>query len=177
MNLLDIVMIIILCFCLIRGGFRGLIKELSSIMGVFLGFYGAYTYYPVVAKWLSRWISNEGYGNILSFLIIFCVVFLLISILGIIIRYVMNQVFSGWIDHVGGVIFGFIKGALIVSVLFITLTAFLPKGASIIQESLLCPYVSTLSSAMARVVSKDMKEKFSVKYEELKKGWQQKKQN
>ena len=85
MNLLDIVMIIILCFCLIRGGFRGLIKELSSIMGVFLGFYGAYTYYPVVAKWLSRWISNEGYGNILSFLIIFCVVFLLISILGIII--------------------------------------------------------------------------------------------
>ena len=71
----------------------------------------------------------------------------------------MNQVFSGWIDHVGGVIFGFIKGALIVSVLFITLTAFLPKGASIIQESLLCPYVSTFSSAMARVVSKDMKRK------------------
>lgn len=175
MNLFDIVILVIIGFCLIRGGFRGLIKELSAIIGVFGGFYSAYTYYPLLAKLLSRWISDAGYGNILSFLIIFCVVFLIISILGIIIRYVMNLVFSGWVDHVGGAVFGLLKGALIVSVFFIALTAFLPKGAPIIQESMLCPYVSEVSSAMAKVVSKDMKQQFLVKYEALKKGWQTKK--
>jgi membrane protein required for colicin V production len=175
MNLFDIVIIIILGFCLIRGGFRGLVKELSAIIGVFGGFYGAYTYYPLVAKLLSRWISDVGYGNILAFLIIFCSVFLIISILGIIIRYVLNLVFSGWVDRVGGVAFGLLKGALIVSVLFIALTTFLPKGAPIIQKSLLCPYISMVSSAMAQVVSKDMKQKFLVKYEELKKGWHKEK--
>lgn len=175
MNLFDIVILVIIGFCLIRGGFRGLIKELSAIVGVFGGFYSAYTYYPLLAKLLSRWISDVGYGNILSFLIIFCSVFLIISILGIVIRYVMNLVFSGWVDHVGGAVFGLLKGALIVSVLLIALTAFLPKGAPIIQDSMLCPYVSKFSSAMAKVVSEDMKQQFIVKYEALKKGWQTKK--
>jgi len=41
MNALDVVIAVIVGFCLIRGIFRGLIKELSSIIGVFAGFYFA----------------------------------------------------------------------------------------------------------------------------------------
>ena len=74
MNLFDIGILVILGFCLIRGGFRGLIKEMSAIIGVFGGFYGAYTYYPLVAKLLSRWMSDAGYSNILAFLIIFAII-------------------------------------------------------------------------------------------------------
>ena len=44
MNYLDIIIVVILSYCVIRGVFRGLIKELSSIIGVFGGFYAAYTY-------------------------------------------------------------------------------------------------------------------------------------
>ena len=93
MNYLDIIIVVILCYCVIRGVFRGLIKELSSIIGVFSGFYAAYTYYTVVAKPLSEWISNPGYLNIMSFMVIFCVVFLVISILGVIINYLLNWLF------------------------------------------------------------------------------------
>ena len=60
MNLFDIVVVIIIGFCLIRGGFRGLVKELSAIVGVLAGYYGAYTYYPEVAAMLSRWISESS---------------------------------------------------------------------------------------------------------------------
>jgi len=175
MNLFDVVIVIILCFCMIRGGFRGLIKELSAIIGVLGGFYGAYTYYPKLAAMMTGWISNEAYRNIFSFMLIFCGVFIIISILGIIIRYILNLVFSGWVDRVGGVIFGILKGGLIVSVLFIALTAFLPKGAPIIQQSRLSPYVSKYSEVMAEVVSPDMKNNFRSKFKELKKGWTQKK--
>ncbi len=171
MNLFDIIILVILGFCMIRGGFRGLIKEIAAIIGVFGGFYGAYTYYPQVAQILSKWVSNTAYGNIGAFMIIFCGVFLLISLLGLIIRYLMDLVFSGWLDRAGGVLFGLLKGTLIVSVLLVALTTFLPKGAPIIQNSLLSPHVSMVSSALAKVVSSDMKQKFLVKYEELKKGW------
>jgi membrane protein required for colicin V production len=113
MNTFDIVIIIIFGFCMIRGFFRGLIKELSSIIGVLGGFYAAYTYYMQVAIPLSGWIQNDSYRNILSFLIIFCAVFLIISILGVIIKYILNITFLGWVDRICGTGFGLIKGVLI----------------------------------------------------------------
>ena len=172
MNPLDVVIIIIGGFCLIRGIFRGLIKEMSSIVGVLGGFYGAYTYYPEVSKLLSGWISNTGYLNILSFLIIFVGVFLAVSILGVIIKYFLNIAFMGWIDRICGAGFGFVKGVLIVSVLIVALTAFLPKGASIVKNSLLAPHVMVISENLAKVVSQDMKRQFREKIAALKKAWQ-----
>jgi len=159
-NFFDIIVIVILGYCLIRGVFRGLIKELSSIIGVLGGFYAAFTYYMLVAKPLSKWITNTGYLNILSFLIIFCGVFIIISILGVIINYLLKIAFLGWLDRILGSVFGAMKGILIVSVLLIAFTAFLPKGTPVIKDSLLSPYVTLISEEVAKDVSKDMKHAF-----------------
>ena len=175
MNFFDIIVIVILGYCLIRGVFRGLIKELSSIIGVLGGFYAAFTYYPLVAKPLSKWITNTGYLNILSFLILFCGVFIIISILGIIINYLLKIAFLSWLDRILGSVFGAMKGVLIVSVLFIALTAFLPKGTPVIKDSLLSPYVTLVSEKIAKVVSKDMKHAFSAKINTIKKAWKKNK--
>jgi len=171
MNALDIIIVVILGFCLVRGIFRGLIKELSSIVGVFAGFYAAYTYYTQLAKPLSRWISNEAYLNILSFLIIFCGVFIVISIFGIIIKYILKSASMGWTDRLCGAGFGSIKGILIVSVLLLVLTTFLPKNTPVIQSSLLAPHVMMVSEKIAKVIPKDMKEQFLTKIEDFKKVW------
>ena len=171
MNQFDIVIVIIFGFCLIRGFFRGFIKEMSSIIGVLGGFYAAYTYYLEVARPLSGWISDQSYLHIISFLIIFCGVFLIISIIGVVIKYVLNIAFLGWIDRICGAGFGIIKATLIASVLLIALTAFLPKGAPIVKDSMLSPHVSFISEKMAKVIPKDMKHQFVSKIEELKKAW------
>ena len=171
MNALDIFIIVVVSFCLIRGIFRGLIKELSSIIGVLAGFYGAYTYYMRLAELLSRWISDQGYLNVFSFLVIFCCVFILISVLGVVIKYLLNVAFLGWIDRICGASFGLIKGILIVSVVLISLTAFLPKGSPLVEQSLMAPHVALVSEKMAKVVSKDMKHSFSDKVAVLKKAW------
>jgi len=171
MNPFDIIAVVILAFSLIRGIFRGLIKEISSLIAVLAGFYAAYTYYPQIAHLLAKWISNTGYRDILSFLTIFCAVFLVISILGVIIKYLLKITFLGWVDRIAGMGVGFIKGVLIVSVLLIALTAFLPKGAPIIKHSLLAPHVSMVSEKLSVVVSRDMKHQFNVKIKEFKKTW------
>ena len=172
MNLFDMVAIVIVAFCVIRGMFRGLIKEISSVIGVLAGFYAAYTYYILPAGLLSRWISDPAHVNIFSFLLIFCLVFLVISMLGVVIKYVLNIAFLGWFDRTCGVGFGLLKGILLVSVLLIIFTAFLPKGAPLVKDSVLAPHISLVSEKMARVVSKDMKQQFAEKIEELKKSWQ-----
>ena len=171
MNPFDIFIIIVVGYSLIRGLFRGLVKEVSSIIGVLGGFYAAYSYYPTVAKLLSGLIINPSYLNILSFLVIFCSILIVISILGVVIKYLMNVAFLGWVDRACGLGFGLIKGLLIVTVLFIILTTFLPKGAPLIKESVLAPHVIWISEKMVNVVSEEMKKDFFGKLDEFKKAW------
>ena len=171
MNPFDMLAASILAFCVIRGVFRGLIKELSSIVGVLAGFYAAYNFYPAVAGLLKGWIADPGYLNIVSFLILFCLIFFIISIIGVVIKYLLNIVFMGWFDRISGACFGCAKGVLIVAVLFIVFTAFLPKGSPFVKDSLLGPHVALISENMAKVVSKDLKRQFSEKVKELKNTW------
>ncbi len=171
MNPFDAVVIVIVVFCLVRGLFRGLIKEVSSIIGVLAGFYAAYTYYAPLADILTDWLAHRDYTNLLSFLLIFCAVFFTISLLGVVTKYLLNIAYLGWFDRFCGAGFGFSKGVLITAVLLIVLTAFLPKGAPLIKNSRLSPYVASLAENMARVVSPQMKKQFQTKLEEMKKAW------
>ncbi|MGD2098758.1 MAG: CvpA family protein [Desulfobacterales bacterium] len=171
MNPFDIFIIIVLSYSIIRGLFRGLVKEVSSIIGVLGGFYAAYSYYPLVAKLFAGIVKDQSYLNILSFLIIFCGILIVISILGVVIKYLLNVAFLGWIDRICGVGFGLIKGVLIVTVIFIILTTFLSKGTPLIKKSILAPHVIWISEKMVGLVSDDMKNEFFEKLDEFKKAW------
>jgi membrane protein required for colicin V production len=172
MNPFDFLILAILAYGLIRGVFRGLVREISSIVGVLGGFYAAYTYYRPLAKLMSAWISNPVYLNILSYLAIFSGVVITVGILAVIIKYLLNIAYLGWVDRICGALFGLLKGVLVSFVLFIMLTAFLPAGAPLIKNSTLSPHVATGSEVMAKVISKDMKDAFMAKLKELRKSWQ-----
>ena len=171
MNPFDVFIIIVVCYSIIRGLFRGLVKEVASIMGVLGGFYAAYSYYPMVAKLIAGLVQDPAYRNILSFLIIFCAILIIISVIGVVIKYLLNVAFLGWIDRLCGVFFGMIKGVLVVTVLFIILTTFLPKGAPLIKKSVLAPHVIWISEKMVNLVSQEMKKDFFGKLGEFKKAW------
>ena len=170
MNPFDILVVTTLTYGLIRGIFRGLVRELSSIVGVLGGFYAAYTYYPHVAKLISPWISDVAYLNIVSYMTIFSVVVIVVGILAVVIKYLLNIAYLGWVDRVCGALFGLLKGGLVVSVVFIVLTAFLPKGAPVVKNATLSPHISMVSEVMAKVISKEMKENFVIELKEFKKS-------
>jgi membrane protein required for colicin V production len=171
MNLLDYALVAILGYCLVRGIFRGLIKELSSIVGVLGGFYAAYSYYPVVAGQLGRWITNAGYLNTVSFLLLFTVVYLLISIAGGVIKYLMNIAFLGWLDRVFGLLFGALKGGLITAVVILALTTFLPSKAAVIEKSHVAQHTMRFSAFLVKVTPKEMKRSFSAKMKDMNSAW------
>ncbi len=172
MNVLDFTLIAVFGYCLGRGVFRGLVKELSSIIGVMGGFYAAYSYYPLLAKSLSSWITNRGYLNILSFLILFIGIYLVVSFTGVVIKHLMNIAFLGWTDRVCGALFGSLKGFLIIAIMVLMLTTFLPKNAMILQRSIVTQNMMQFSATFVRVVPEDMKKGFRAKMKKLKKTWQ-----
>ena len=171
MNALDIGIGLILAYTLIRGIFRGLVEELSSICGVFAGIYGAVFYYPHGAAFLSRWMAEAAYRNIISFLVIFGLIFVVIGVLGILIKYLLNIASLGWLDRLCGLAFGGIKGVLITAVLLLALTAFLPRGTPLIKQSLLAPHVAVIAEGLAKIVPRDLRQQFTGKVKELKRAW------
>jgi membrane protein required for colicin V production len=168
MNTFDIIVIVILAYSLLRGLFRGLLKEAASVAGVLGGFFLAYLFYAPAAGYLAGLVSNPAYRNILAFLAIFCAVVITVNVIAVVIKYLMRIVFLGWLDRLGGFLFGAVKGVLIVSVIFLVLTAFLPKGTPLIRNS---AYVALAAENLAALVSSDIKHEFTSKLDALKKGW------
>ncbi|MBU8848309.1 MAG: CvpA family protein [Desulfobacterales bacterium] len=160
MNTFDIVVIVIVSFCLIRGLFKGLIGEISGIIGVVAGFYGAYTYYPMITVYGEKWIENPGIRNLTAFFLLFCAILIIVSLISVLIRKFLKFVFLGWVDRTLGFVFGGAKGMLIVSVLFIMITIFFPKNSNILTDSKFSPYVAKVSKAMTVFVSQKTKSDF-----------------
>ena len=171
MNMLDILICGIVAFCLIRGLFRGIIKEITSLIGVFVGFYAAYTYYPLVGEWFSSIISNKAYLNIISFIVTFCLLFFAVGFVGVVLKYLLKTATLGGADRILGSIFGFVKAVFIVSVLLVPLTTFLPKNSSFVKDSFLAPRVITVSEKIVAVVPEEMEQKFDNNINSLKKAW------
>ncbi len=169
MNPFDISIIIILGYCVTRGLFRGLIKELTAIIALFIGFHAAYNYYPLLSKQLAVWAPNFQYLKITSFLIIFFVVVIIVNLIGMIIKYIINFVFLGWIDKIFGVIFGVLKAGLIVVILAAIITAFIPKGSIFLSESLIFPHLSQASKQLVKLIPENMKSNLEVMIKELNK--------
>jgi membrane protein required for colicin V production len=172
MNLFDLAIIAILCFCSIRGVFIGIIRGLFSLTGILVGFFGASAFYKEGAESLLYWMPSASHVNLLSFLSIFLGFLFTISILGVIANYLLKIEFLSWVKRILGAGIGIIKGILFVSVLLLTLTTFLPKGAPIIKNSLLSYYFTFVSEKMSKIVSKDMRHKYVAKIGEYKTSWE-----
>lgn len=177
MNLLDGIIIVVLVFCAVRGLFRGLTREVSSIIGVLAGFYGAYTYYQVLAPTVAAWPIAGDYSYLASFFILFLSIFIGVHLVAMGIRYLLNIVFLGWVDRLFGMVFGALKGCLVISILFTTLTLFLPQDSGLLTGSRLSPHVAGLSEAMSVMVSRDVRQELQFKLQGLKEHWQQHRQS
>jgi len=173
MNIFDIIVVVVVSFCLISGLFKGLIREISGIIGVVAGFYGAYTYYPLITVYAEKWIENPGIRNLTAFFLLFCAIVVVVSLISVLIRKFLKLVFLGWVDTIFGLVFGAAKGILIVSVLFIMITTFLPKSSNILTNSKFSPYVAKVSKAMTVFVSKNTRDDFLKQLEGIQKIWKQ----
>lgn len=171
LNLFDVVSLSILSYCVLRGIFRGIIREASAIIGVIAGFYCSYTYYGLAAKKLAAYISSPAYANIAGFLLVFAVVFGIINLIGTGIRYILNIALLGWADRLVGALFGGIKAVMISSVILIALTTFLPADSPTLAGSKTAPYVTSLSETMIRVVPQEFKTEFRNKMKGVRKIW------
>ncbi len=172
MNGLDIAFIVILGYTLIRGLFRGLVKEFASIFGLIAGFIVANAYYSQVMQAVQKILPNPQYAAIISYVLLFLGVLGAIIFIGAGLRKLMEAVMLGWLDRLGGGLLGVVKGGLICSLILFFLTMFMSQGSPFLAESRLSPFVNQFAARLVRLVPQEMKDTFGEKSQGLKKAWE-----
>ena len=138
MNWLDIIIIIALIVPVFTGFMQGLIKSALSLAGIIVGIVLASNFYQNFAGALT-FISNEDVANIVAFIIILALVFIIAQVIAFFLRATIKALLLGWVDRVGGAVFGFIMGAILISALLATVVQFFGEG--LVTESVLAGFL------------------------------------
>ncbi|NCC23746.1 MAG: CvpA family protein [Deltaproteobacteria bacterium] len=170
MNLLDIIILGVAAFMLIRGCFRGLVREVASIVGLVLAFYLANSYHNQITPLVARYVVYE-YAQAISYLLVFLGVMLGAFLVSTIVRRFLRLIMLGWLDTLGGGILGGAKGLLFGCVLILALTTFLPQNSPIVASSKLAPHLTHLNKQISALLPQEMKEQFKEKSKSLAEFW------
>jgi membrane protein required for colicin V production len=174
MNTQDIVFCVILGFLGIRGIFRGLVKEVASILGLVMGFVLANTFHAELAPMLEKPLGGPGLANLAAYLGIFLGTVAAIFLAATLIRKILRAIMLGWVDSIAGGALGLFKGALLCSIIVMALTAFLPAKAEILTQSQIVPYVNVFNTMLSGALPKEMRDQFLERSRELQKEWERK---
>ncbi len=134
MNWLDIILIVVLVIPALVGLRRGLIKAALSLAGLIVGVVLAGNFYGSVSG-LFGFIDNQDVANILAFVLILVVVIVVAAVLARMLKFAVSVVMLGWVDHVGGAVFGFLLGAIFLGAMLAIGVQFF--GSGLVTESFL----------------------------------------
>lgn len=125
--MLDIILLVPILYGCIRGLFRGLVKELTAIIAIVAAIVCAKIFAPSAAQVLMKYATlSEAVCNVVAYLIVFFVVALFLHLIGYMLSSLLKAISLGWLNRLLGAVFGTLKWALIVSVLF--------NGAAILDD-------------------------------------------
>ncbi|MDR1039470.1 MAG: CvpA family protein [Deltaproteobacteria bacterium] len=125
MNALDIALAVVLSYFLIRGIFRGLVKEVVGILGLLIAFWVASAYWQLGADQLTQLTDRPGYRGVLSFAAIYLVVYFLVGLLSIFVDKIVKLTITPLVSSVFGGALGLIKGAALCAVILTAVMGFL----------------------------------------------------
>jgi membrane protein required for colicin V production len=155
LNWIDVLIAVVLLGFAIRGLMRGFLREILSLVGLFLGLWIALLRFVPLGEWVqNQFPLTEPLPFHIAFLAIFLSVAGLAGILGYLLHRVAKGLLMGWLDAIVGLGFGSVKGIMILTVLLFLL-AHLPLAESIktqFRTSTLVEYLELFNPFLARSV-------------------------
>ncbi|MFC1908463.1 CvpA family protein [Chloroflexota bacterium] len=135
MNWLDIIILVLIIIPTFLGLKAGIIKTVLSLAGVIVGVILAGQYHETLAGQLT-FISQPNIANIVAFAIILIVVMIVATVLASMMRWIVSAILLGWVDRLGGAVFGFLMGAIFCGALLAIWVKFLGVGITVTDSAL-----------------------------------------
>jgi membrane protein required for colicin V production len=176
MNTIDIGICFVLGIFGVKGFIRGIVVEIITLVGMVIAYIVSIREMGFFADILIKNIHMPPVvASTISFLIPFIVIVFLFRWLASALKLFARWTFIGWIDSLGGLVFGLFKGALIAS-LIILLFSLLPLSSEIYKlqkESFLFQPIRSVAPVVFNTIKKVIPHSKDF-YEELKEGLKEK---
>lgn len=149
MNFIDLIIIAIISFGIIRGYSKGLIVELSSFFGIFISFFIAGNIDNLLSQQIVKYVNlNIDIVNIISFIIIFGLSYSLIIFFAKGFTKLAKIIYLGLLNSLMGSVFGGLKLLLILLIVTKVIFSINLLSFTIISESSLMIQLHILSEIL-----------------------------
>lgn len=138
---------------------QGFFYEVISLGGTVVGYLIASWQYHRVADWLSSRVTSRWIADITGFILIFVAVVMLAGIIARLARWALKEAGLSWFDRTLGALFGTLRGALMVAVILLSMTAFEPNSR-LLANSELAPYFLVFGRAAIWLAPSELRARF-----------------
>ena len=130
MNWLDILLLVVLAVATLIGLKTGIIKAVLSLAGIIIGVILAGNYYLPLSEQLT-FIPYTGAAKIVAFAIILIVIMVIASLVARFLKWATSVVMLGWVNRLGGAVFGLIMAGLFLGAALAAWLKFIGSAATI----------------------------------------------
>ncbi len=134
MSWLDLVIVVVLAISTFLGLRMGIIKAVLSLAGVIVGVILAGQYYVALADILPFFSETSSAAKIVAFAIILIVVMVIAITLARLLKWAASVMMLGWVNRLGGAIFGLVLGAIFCGALLAIWVKWLGVGSTITES-------------------------------------------
>jgi membrane protein required for colicin V production len=159
MTVADWFIVAVVVLNVILAAMQGFFAEAFSTAGLIVGYIVAAWQYKKLALWMAGFLKSELAAEIVAFLLIFFAILLLCSVAGRAMRRLMKAAGLSGFDRFMGALLGVVKGALLVAVVLMGITAFAPTS-QVLERSELAPYFLVVGRAAIWVAPSELRARF-----------------
>ena len=109
MNYIDLVLISICIYGLVKGYINGLVKEITGTLSLFISFYVAISFYTFFDPYFNDYISDGPIKSLVMFGALFLSTLLCVRIIGFFLDKATSFMALGLASKLLGSVFGFLK--------------------------------------------------------------------
>lgn len=133
---IDIIFGALLIIFVLRCTLRGFVEEFMSVAAIVLGLIVGFLLFKNGADYLRTKMGLTVFPELAAFVLLFVGTFVVIKILEVILRDIIERIHIDSMDHIFGLLLGFVEGALIISLILLFLT-YQPlfDSSSLLQKS------------------------------------------
>uniref|UniRef100_A0A7C4U9G7 CvpA family protein n=1 Tax=candidate division WOR-3 bacterium TaxID=2052148 RepID=A0A7C4U9G7_UNCW3 len=150
MNYIDVIVLLFSLIFLAYGFKNGFLLEIAGILGSIIAIILSYLY-PI-----HRFIKFKE--QLPSYILSFIIYFLVIYIIFILISHFLRKTPLGFIDRLLGMVFGFLKGIVICS-LILLIISFFPVKSKSIQESYSMKMINKIKPYITNIILNQVQNK------------------
>ncbi|MGQ9683997.1 MAG: CvpA family protein [Anaerolineae bacterium] len=149
----DVFMVLFVLAFGLLGLRSGFVHESVTLLGLAIGLGVAGKTYALLGPHLVTWMHTSSMADLAAFLLILAGVWLMMLVVGAVARSFLEDMSLGWLDNVGGGVFGVVKGLFLAGLIVLVLMVVpVQEARELVVSAPLCGWMARQAPAVIELI-------------------------